>query len=488
MAIEQNQTDRAKKVLVALEPLIRELGSDEVLATTADDYKLHSMTFSVERELHPAVVFVPTSTQSLAKMVNFLYASELDFHVRGQGFKSASSSDVLISLLKFKSFEYDPVNKLAVVGVGATWAEVAHKMREADPHFVLNGARTPSVGVGGAILHGGYSWMASEFGCIADPINFLDAEVVKYDGRVVKASEEPSLLWALRGSGGGFGIMTKVFLRAHYYPTKIWTGMILVPKEELVAVAQQIAEFVSKPQHPKISVMMYSVRYQLLHTILNEHDLKAVNGDMIAIHVYDACGERHGREAFSWALDIPGAIDRTTVVDMKGVVDMQQNAAFLKGTMKNFRAVPMSIPDVSADHIIRALKWQEKIKSVDEAIHDRTMMIFEFFVLSPPIGGQAGLAWPRRLDDKHYLLVLTGSPADGTAEQEQKAREVAIKTPEEIFGESNQDYTILPAGLDELHDPKKASSMSSNAVLMISTNISSHPCRRTASIGTNLSN
>lgn len=49
--------------------------------------------------------------------------------------------------------------------------------------------------------------MSSEFGMISDPINFIDAEVVKYDGSIVMASTEPELMWALRGSGGGFGSM-----------------------------------------------------------------------------------------------------------------------------------------------------------------------------------------------------------------------------------------------------------------------------------------
>jgi len=71
--------------------------------------------------------------------------------------------------------------------------------------FLAVAARTPAISVGGTILTGGFGWMSTEFGCVSDPINFIDAEVVKYDGTVVLASQEPDLLWALRGGGGGVG-------------------------------------------------------------------------------------------------------------------------------------------------------------------------------------------------------------------------------------------------------------------------------------------
>lgn len=47
--------------------------------------------------------------------------------------------------------------------------------------------------------------MSTEYGCCSDPINFLDAEIVKWDGAVTMASQEPDLLWGLRGGGGGLG-------------------------------------------------------------------------------------------------------------------------------------------------------------------------------------------------------------------------------------------------------------------------------------------
>ena len=57
----------------------------------------------------------------------------------------------------------------------------------------------------GSALVGGLSWLSHEFGMISDPQNLLDMQIVLADGRVLWASEEPELMWALRGGGGNFG-------------------------------------------------------------------------------------------------------------------------------------------------------------------------------------------------------------------------------------------------------------------------------------------
>lgn len=125
--------------------------------------------------------------------------------------------------------------------------------------------------------------------------------------------------------------MTKALVRAHPYSTAIWSGMILIPRKDLRSLAQRMVDFISKHQHPKVNCLAYLVQEFMLTKILNEEQLRSVKGDMVAIHVFDGCGEVHGREAFKWALEMPGAIDLTTVTDMKGVVDMQRLFFLLAG-------------------------------------------------------------------------------------------------------------------------------------------------------------
>ena len=84
-------------------------------------------------------------------------------------------------------------------------------MEEHAPGYQCVGARCTWVGVSGSALVGGLSWLSHEFGMISDPQNLLDMQVVLRDGKVVWASEEPELMWALRGGGGNFGGMFRSF-------------------------------------------------------------------------------------------------------------------------------------------------------------------------------------------------------------------------------------------------------------------------------------
>jgi hypothetical protein len=76
-----------------------------------------------------------------------------------------------------------------------------------------------TVGVAGLVQSGGFGSFSKRYGTAASSL--LQANVVTADGhqRIVNACNDPDLLWALKGGGGGsFGVVTSLTLKTHALP------------------------------------------------------------------------------------------------------------------------------------------------------------------------------------------------------------------------------------------------------------------------------
>ena len=181
------------------------LPASEVIERDAPGYKEQAASWSVWADQRPPLVLQPTTVDSMSKIIKYLYNSDLDFAVRNTGTGSVSAKDVIISTHGFKDFHFDKASETVTLGSGFCWGEVDALMEKYAYGYQVVGARCSWVGVTGSALVGGLSWLSHEFGMISDPKNLLDMQVVLHDGRVLWASEEPELMWALRGGGGNFG-------------------------------------------------------------------------------------------------------------------------------------------------------------------------------------------------------------------------------------------------------------------------------------------
>jgi FAD/FMN-containing dehydrogenase len=113
------------------------------------------------------------------------------------------------------------------VGPGASWGHVAASL--ASFGLAMSSGDYGDygdVGVGGLATAGGIGFMARKFGLTIDHV--IGAEVVLADGRIVRAdaSQNQDLLWALRGAGGNFGIVTAFELDAYQVGDVVFAQMV----------------------------------------------------------------------------------------------------------------------------------------------------------------------------------------------------------------------------------------------------------------------
>jgi hypothetical protein len=77
----------------------------------------------------------------------------------------------------------------------------------------------PDTGIGGYVLGGGCGWLSRKYGFMCDCL--IQIEIVLLDGKTVIATESneySDLLWACRGGGRSFGVMTKLWFKTFPCP------------------------------------------------------------------------------------------------------------------------------------------------------------------------------------------------------------------------------------------------------------------------------
>jgi len=181
----------------------------------------------------PALVARCSAADDVVAALAFARDRGLALTVRagGHSVTGASLNDggLVLDVRGMADVDIDPARRIARVGGGATWAAVD---RAAQPHgLATTGGRVSTTGVVGLTAGGGSGWLERKHGLACD--NLLAVELVTADGRLVRASADhhPELLWAHRGGGANFGVVTAVELALHPVGEEIMAGLVLHPAE-----------------------------------------------------------------------------------------------------------------------------------------------------------------------------------------------------------------------------------------------------------------
>jgi FAD/FMN-containing dehydrogenase len=162
----------------------------------------------------------------------------------------------MIDLSAIRDVRVDPDRRRALVAGGATWGDVDRATQAFG--LATPGGLISDTGVGGLTLSGGIGWLRSRHGLSID--NLVSAEVVTAEGDLVRASgdEHPDLLWALKGGGGNFGVVTTFEFALHPIgPTVMFAGPVY-PIEAGAAPIRFWRDFLADKHDDVASIVEFS--------------------------------------------------------------------------------------------------------------------------------------------------------------------------------------------------------------------------------------
>jgi FAD/FMN-containing dehydrogenase len=220
---------------------VAELAADlrgHVIRPGDDAYDDARALWNGVQDRHPALIVRCAGVVDVVAAVRFARSQDIEIAVRGGGHSIAGFSGVdgglVIDLSPMRGVRVDPEARRAVVQGGCVWRDVD---METQLHgLATTGGLVSTTGVGGFTLGGGIGHLMRRHGLACD--NLVGADVVTADGQVVHASEteNPELLWALRGGGGNFGVVASFEFALHPVGPTVAGGAIFFPGDDAEAV------------------------------------------------------------------------------------------------------------------------------------------------------------------------------------------------------------------------------------------------------------
>ncbi len=216
----------------------------EVILDADEAFDEARSIFNATIDRRPVAIVRPRSADEVATAVRWARDAGLPIAVRGGGHNVAghavADGSLVIDLRQCREVVVDPAKRLVSVGGGALWVDVD---KATTAHgLAMTGGTFGDTGVGGLTLGGGLGFLMGTGGLTCD--HLVRAEVVTADGSVVIAGPDgdPELLWALRGGGGNFGVVTRFdFALRPIGP--MYAGWLSVPIAAADVAMRALADF-----------------------------------------------------------------------------------------------------------------------------------------------------------------------------------------------------------------------------------------------------
>src|SRR5579871_3641011 len=211
------------------------------------DYDAARALYNGMIDKRPRLIARCVDVADVIAAVNFAREQQLLLAIRGGGHNGpglgSCNDGLVIDLSMLRSVRVDPGTRTVRVDAGCTSGDVDHATHPfglAVPFGIVS-----TTGIAGLTLGGGSGHLTRKFGLTID--NLLEADVVLADGRFVTASKSANadLLWALKGGGGNFGVVTSFLFQAHPVGM-VFAGPIAWEQSHAPAIMRAYRDFLPK--------------------------------------------------------------------------------------------------------------------------------------------------------------------------------------------------------------------------------------------------
>lgn len=200
-----------------------------------DAYDTARTPWNLSVDQRPAAIAEPADVADLQAILRTAAATGLGVTVQpnGHGANGDLSGVVLVRPTRFDLLAVDEQARVLRAGAGVNWGRALERL-DGTGLVALVGSN-PEVNVVALAIAGGQSMFSRRYGITARSI--ISVELVDAAGTVHRVSDadDAELMWALRGGGGLFGIVTEIEL-ALYPGDAIFGGGLMFPAEVAEAV------------------------------------------------------------------------------------------------------------------------------------------------------------------------------------------------------------------------------------------------------------
>ena len=192
------------------------------------DWDTARRPWNLRVDQQPAAIVEPEAAGDMAATAAFAARHGLRVSVQSSGHGAGAdlSGTIMVRTSALREITVDPARNVVRVGAGVRGRDLAAAL---SPHGLAASLGSgPATGVAGYTMFGGAGVLGRAVGFMAH--NVVAADVVTADGTRLRcdADAHPDLLWALRGGGGGYALVTHLELRLDRIP-ELFGGQVLWP-------------------------------------------------------------------------------------------------------------------------------------------------------------------------------------------------------------------------------------------------------------------